>query len=269
VNELLVAFELGPLRPLLGALIMPPAPFVLLALAGAFLMGSRRRPAWSLMGLGLLGIWFSATQVGASALRRMLLPTVAALAPGEVRQLRQAPHTAIVVLGGGVRPIAAEYGVADLGPLSVDRLRYASWLARQTGLPILFSGGRSHGARPHDAAEAQVAAIVAERDFRLPLRWQEAESRDTRENAIRSVALMQAQGIERIVLVTHAYHMPRALRNFERAVQAAKLPMRIVAAPMDVRRDEPPKLQDLMPSRKGFYDVQLILHEWVGSAIGA
>jgi uncharacterized SAM-binding protein YcdF (DUF218 family) len=269
LNDLLVSFELGPMRPLLGALIMPPVPFVFITLVGAFLMGGRRRLAWLLIGLGLLGIWFSATDVGAGALRRWLLPPVAALEPSEVRQLRHAPRTAIVVLGGGARPLAAEYGVPDLNPLSLARLRYASWLARETGLPMLFSGGRSHGGTSRDTAEANVAALVAERDFRIQLRWQEAESRDTRENAIRSVALLQAQGIERIVLVTHAYHMPRALRNFERAVQAAKLPMRIVAAPMDVRRDDPPKPHDFVPSRSGFYDVQLILHEWVGRVMGA
>jgi uncharacterized SAM-binding protein YcdF (DUF218 family) len=269
MNDLLVAIDLGPMRPLLGALVMPPVPFVLVTLAGALLMGRRRRPAWLLVGLGLLGIWFSATGVGADLLRRWLLPPVSALTPGEVRALRHAPGTAIVVLGGGAKPLAAEYGVPDLNALSVDRLRYASWLARETGLPMLFSGGRSHGARSRDVVEAQIAALVAERDFRMPLRWQETGSRDTRENAIRSVALLHTQGIERIVLVTHAYHMPRAQHNFERAVQAAKLPMRIVAAPMDVRRDQPPSLYDFVPSRTGFHDMRLILHEWIGRAIGA
>jgi uncharacterized SAM-binding protein YcdF (DUF218 family) len=269
VNDLLGSFDLGPMRPLLGALIMPPVPFLLIILAGAFLMRSRRRLAWWLVGLGSLGIWFSATSVGADMLRRWLQPPVSALAPIEVRELRHSPRTAIVVLGGGAKPFVAEYGAPDLNALSLDRLRYASWLARETGLPVLFSGGRGHGAASRDAAEAQIAAHVAERDFRMPLRWQESESRDTRENAIRSVAMLHAQGIERIVLVTHAYHMPRAQHNFERAVQGAKLRMRIVVAPMDVRRDEPPTLMDFVPSRNGFYDVRLILHEWVGRAVGA
>jgi hypothetical protein len=63
--------------------------------------------------------------------------------------------------------------------------------------------------------------------------------------------------------------MPRAQRNFERAVDAAGQRMQIVTAPMDVRRDEPPSLLDFVPGRTGFQDTRLILHEWIGRAVGA
>lgn len=269
MNDFLIWLDLGRLRPLLGALLLPPVPFIVLTLLGARLLPGRRGLGWLLVLTGALGLWFSATPVGADLLRRGLLQPVRALTPDEMRELRRAPRTAIVVLGGGTKPYAPEYGVSDLNPLSVDRLRYASWLARETSLPLLFSGGRSHGADALSRPEAETAARVAERDFRVPLRWQETESRDTRENALRSVALLRMQGIERIVLVTHAYHMPRALRNFERAVDAAGQRMQVVAAPMDVRRDELPSLLDFVPGRTGFQDTRLILHEWIGRMIGA
>ena len=269
MNDFLIGLDLGRLRPLLGALLLPPVPFIVLALLGARLVTGRRGLGWLLVLTGALGVWFSATPVGADLLRRGLQPPVRALTPDEVRELRRAPRTAIAVLGAGARPYAPEYGTSDLNPLSVDRLRYASWLARETGLPLLFSGGRGHGADAQSRPEAETAARVAERDFRMPLRWQEAESRDTRENALRSVALLRAQGIDRIVLVTHAYHMPRAQRNFERAVDAGGQRMQIVTAPMEVRRDEPPTLLDFVPGRTGLQDTRLILHEWIGRAVGA
>jgi uncharacterized SAM-binding protein YcdF (DUF218 family) len=269
VNDFLIWLDLGRLRVLFGALLLPPVPFIVVTLLGARLIPGRRGLGWLLVLAGALGLWFSATPVGADLLRRGLLPPMRALTLEEVRELRRAPRTAIVVLGGGTKPFAPEYGVSDLNPLSVDRLRYASWLARETGLPMLYSGGRGHGADTLSRPEAETAARVAERDFRVPLRWQETESRDTRENALRSVALLRTQGIDRIVLVTHAYHMARARLNFERAVDATGQPMGIVVAPMDVRRDKPPSLLDFAPSRTGFQDMRLVLHEWIGRAIGA
>jgi uncharacterized SAM-binding protein YcdF (DUF218 family) len=269
VNDLLVWLDIGAWRPILASLLMPPVPFIVLTLVGARLIPGRRALGWLAVLLGALGTWFSCTSIGADALRFWLLPPTRALSPGEVADLRRAPDTAIVVLGGGARPLAPEYGVSDLNPLSLDRLRYGLWLARQTGLPVLFSGGRGHAAEPSAATEAEIAARVAERDFRSTLRWQESESRDTRENAIRSVALLRSQGIARIVLVTHAYHMPRALAYFDRAIDAAQLRMQVTAAPMDVRPVDPPKLIDFLPTRNGFYDTRLILHEWVGRVIGA
>ena len=80
----------------------------------------------------------------------------------------------------------------------------------------------------------QIADLVAfaEREFGRPLRWLEPGSSDTRENAVRTVALLQPQGIEQVVLVTHGYHMRRALRNFERAAQSAGWSASFVAAPV-------------------------------------
>ena len=269
MNDLLVWLDLGVWRPFLASLLLPPVPFIVLTLAGARLIPARRWAGWLAVLLGALGTWFSCTDIGASALRFWLLPPTRALSPGEVAELKRAPATAIVVLGGGMKRLAPEYGVSDLNSLGLDRLRYGLSLARETGLPVLFSGGRGHGAEPTDASEAEIAARVAERDFRSSLRWQESESRDTRENAIKSVALLKTQGIEHIVLVTHAYHMPRSLANFERAIGAAQARMKLTAAPMDVRPAERPRLMDFMPSRGGYVDTRLILHEWIGRLIGA
>ena len=40
---------------------------------------------------------------------------------------------AIVVLGGGSRPLSPEYGVSNLEERSMERLRYGLWLGRETG----------------------------------------------------------------------------------------------------------------------------------------
>lgn len=269
MNDFFVWLDLGVWRSLFAALLLPPVPLIVLTLVGARLIPARRWLGWLAVLLGALGTWFSCTDIGATALRFWLLPPTRALSPSDVAELKRAPATAIVVLGGGMRRLAPEYGVSDLNYLGLDRLRYGLWLARETDLPVLFSGGRGHTARPSEATEAEIAARVAERDFRSTLRWQESESRDTRENAIKSVALLKTQGIERIVLVTHAYHMPRSLANFDRAITTAQVRMKVTAAPMDVRPSERPRLMDFLPSRSGYVDTRLILHEWIGRVIGA
>jgi uncharacterized SAM-binding protein YcdF (DUF218 family) len=184
----------------------------------------------------------------------------------ELTELKRAPKTAIVVLGGGRRLLAPEYGISTLKPRTIERLRYGLWLGRETGLPIAFSGGVGLGA-PAGPTEAEIAARIAEREYGRSLRWLETESRDTRENATKTVALLQAQGIEQIVLVTHGYHMPRALRNFQRAAEGSA--MRIIAAPMGMPGSARLQALDWLPSVEGFEQTRLALHEWLGRLMGA
>jgi uncharacterized SAM-binding protein YcdF (DUF218 family) len=108
---------------------------------------------------------------------------------------------------------------------------------------------------------------VAEREFGRPLRWQETESRDTHENAVKTVALMRAQGIERIVLVTHGNHMRRSVANFERA--AVGLRLQIIAAPMGQPAAGRMRLADWLPSTIGFDYTRVAIHEWLGYLLGA
>ena len=187
-----------------------------------------------------------------------------------MRGLARKPRTAVVILGAGRRASAPEYGTTTLSPASVERLRYGVWLSRETGLPMAFSGGlgRGEGGGP---TEAELAARIAEREFKQPLRWLETQSRDTHENALRSVALLKAQGIEHIVLVTHAYHMPRSLHNFEQAAARPDTGARIefTAAPVARPTLGPWKLVDWLPTMRGFDENYQAMHELWGLLAGA
>lgn len=266
MNELILTLGIESWKPVLSALLLPPLPFLLLVLTGARLMFRRRLLAWLLVLLGCTGIWLMCTVAVGKALINGVLKPPPALGSEQIAELKKLPRTAIVVLGGGRRLLAPEYGVSTLNWRSVERLRYGLWLSRETGLPVAFSGGVGFGAPP-GPAEAEIAGRIAEREFGRPLRWQEAESRDTRENALRSVALLRGQGIERIVLVSHASHMPRAMRNFERAAADAKL--QLVAAPMGGESTGQIRAEDWLPSRHGFDITSVGLHEWLGLLGGA
>lgn len=266
MNDLLLTLGLEAWKPVLAALVLPPVPLLLMVLVGARLMFRRRLLAWFVILLAVLGLWATCTTAVGHLLRQWLLQPPPALRDTEVAELKRAPRTAIVVLGGGRRLLAPEYGVSMLHERSIERLRYGLWLSRETSLPVAFSGGVGHGA-PAGTSEAEIAARIAEREFNRPLRWQETESRDTRENALRTVALLAPQGIDQIVLVTHSYHMPRALRNFQRASEGRK--MTLIAAPMGMPAAGTLRPSDWLPSSDGFETTRLVLHEWIGRWMGA
>ena len=253
-------------KPVVTALAMPPVPMLLLVLVGARQMARRPPLGWALVVLATLGIWFSFTPLLGHVIVEGLIKPPPALTRLELAELRHSPKTAIIVLGGGRRLTAPEYGMSTLNFRSADRLRYGIWLSRETGLPLGYSGGLGHGVTP-GPSEAEIASRVAEREFNRPLRWQEGASRDTRENALRTVALLQPQGIEKIVLVTDALHMPRALANFERAAEGQHI--RLVAAPMNASAAGPLTARYWQPSLQGYEEVWLACHEALGRLLGA
>ena len=255
----------------IGPLLLPPVPLLWLVLAGAWLMQRRRLAGWILVMTGCAGIWLSCTQAAGHYLLHGLLKPPAALTSAQVVALRGAPDTAILVLGGGRSPLREEYGTADLHPRGIERLRYGTYLARTTGLPLGFSGGVGWGAGPGgtDSSEAAVAARIAAAELGVPLRWQEARSRDTRENAALSVPMLRASGVRRIVLVTHGYHMPRALRAFKQAAATQPAGLVIVPAPMGLGGEGALRAMDWMPSLTGIEQTRLALHELLGRWLGA
>lgn len=263
--------EIDAFKPVLAALLLPPLPFLLLMLIGARLLSWRRWFGRTLLLLGLALVWLSASQGAARWLQSVALPPPAPLDDAQVAALKPAkaeavPTTAILVLGSGRVPRAPEFGVADLNAVSLERLRYGVYLARATGHPLAFSGGIGWAQRQEAGlAEAEIAQRVAERDFLRPIKWVESDSRDTLENAVFSLRLLKAAGVHRIVLVTHASHMPRARRTFERIAAGA---VEIVPAPMGyfVPADRP--VLDWLPTTNGFEQMRQVLRELVALQIG-
>ena len=269
VNSLFVMLGIESWKPILAALILPPVPFLVLILIGARLLLPRRGLGWLLIFTSVVLLWLSACSGAARGLAQLFLQPPAAMSFDRVRELRAEVQAkkpvAIVVLGAGVEPFERGVQQAADAVLRGERLRYGLWLARETGAPVAFSGGVGLG-QPDAAAEAKVAAKIAAEEFNRPLRWQEEDSRDTRENAVRTLALLKPAHIDHIVLVTHGYHMSRALRAF---TEAAGPGIKVEPAPMGLaRRVESPALEWL-PSSRGFSLMRQMLRELLGKVVGA
>ena len=255
---------LETLKPVLAALALPPVPWLALMLVGGHLARTRRRAGLLLLWLGAALVWLSACRGTGHWLEATLLRVPPPLSTAALKALREegerAPGTvAVLVLGAGRITRAPESGAPDLTPESLERLRQGVRLARATGWPLAFSGGVGHAQRA-DAGpgEAEIAAKVAERDFGATLRWQEPAARDTRENATLSLALLRPAGVRHIVLVTHGWHMPRALREFERAAAGA---VRVTPAPMGLSPGPARGLLAWMPDAPGYARVRAVCRE--------
>lgn len=264
-------------KPILTALVLPPVPLLLALVLGARLMLPRRGWGWLIVLTSIGALWLTACSGFAHVIEPLLLTASPPLRPERIAELRAQAKpagnqrggngtVAILVLGGGVEPYAPEYGMSNLASSSMESLRYALWLSRETGWPVAFSGGIGWGNRA-GAAEADVAARIAAQEYGRPLRWVESESRDTRENAARSLPMLRDAGVQHVLLVTRGWHMQRAKLLFEEATHGNG--MRIEAAPMGLATGVEIPVLAWIPSSAGFERVRLVLREWLGWKIGA
>lgn len=225
-----------------AALVLPPGGLLLVALAGLVL--ALRRPKWglALAGVGVLGLLALSSPPVSHALLRAAGET-AALDFAQARTAR-----AIVILGGGIRREAAEYGGDTLGRLTLERVRYGALVARRTRLPVLVTGGSVWGG----TAEAVLMKRALEEEFGVEVRWTEARSRDTRSNARETAAILLPLGIREVLLVAHAFDMPRASAEFADAgLHAIAAPTAVVAERFSV--DHPLELLPAMSALQGSY----------------
>jgi uncharacterized SAM-binding protein YcdF (DUF218 family) len=243
------------LKPVVTALLLPPASLLLLAGLGLLLAARRKASGLLLAFAAAAGLWLLSCHAVAVWLALNLLPQYA---PLSVAALKASPVQAIVVLGGGVYPIAPEYGEAQASAAAAMRLRYGAWLARQTGLPVAFAGGLGWGATDTQTlSEGEVARRAALQDYGLALRWVDSRSRDTAENAQFLQALMQKDKVQRIALVTQAWHMPRSVRAFESAG------FTVTPAPTGFIRPNRNGLLEWLPSSEGLDTSRVVLREWL------
>ena len=202
---------LPELKPYLTAVVMPPASLLILILAGSLLIKSNTKLARRIILGSATALWLLSTNVFSVWLHNQVIPEYPTVTAA---LLKEKSVQAVVVLGAGV-VTGLPGGDQQMSRTSLERLRLGAQLARQSGLPLVFSGGSGWGAKDTSVSEAEVAEAVLLNAFDLSLNFKESSSRDTQENAANSWALLSNQGITKIALVTHTIHMPRASIEFK------------------------------------------------------
>jgi uncharacterized SAM-binding protein YcdF (DUF218 family) len=232
------------------SLIMPPGVLILLFLLGFFLVR------------GVLGRMF--IFIGIALLALMSIPAVAekliaGLEPFPALQpqaLAETDAEGILILGAGRYAWAPEYGGDTIGSRSLQRLRYGAFLHRRTGLPVYISGGSPEPERP---PVGRLMARVLESELGIVAAGVEDHSQNTNENAVFSAEMLAGDSIDRVLLVTHAWHMPRAIGAFRRVGIEA-----IPAPTCFAQREGEGSYRDWLPSAKAFVTSYLALHEYLG-----
>ena len=229
-------------------LLIPPLNCLVAACAGAFL--HRTRAGRVLLAVGLSGLVLLSLPLVSGGLI-VSLERGLTMAPDA-----QDPPGAIVILSADLMQLEkGGLGGYSVGHLTLERERAGAQLARATGLPLLVSGGRIREGAPSLAA---LMTASLHEDFGLAVTWQEDRSQDTWQNAAETAAIMRKAGVDCVFVVTHAWHMRRALIAFRAAG------LRAVAAPVDQERAPPLAPRMLIPRVSSWQASYYALHEWIG-----
>lgn len=258
VSLIVVAADFAPRMLFLNKLL----PIFVLPLGWVFLLaifGIVRRKRWPLV-TALVVLYVSSMPLVSNGLiggiesRNPPVPLAAA-----------GPADAIVPLGGIFGPPVADGYLANVAS-SGDRLEagIVLWQLHQADW-LVFTGGRIpwEGRTEVEGAISRRAAIA--RGVPADRVLVTGEIGNTRDEALAIAAIMKERGWKKIILVTSAWHMPRAAHLFRKAG------VDIVPFPVDFRHDGQRKvtLLDFLPNAGALADTELAVREWYGLAFYA
>lgn len=241
-------------------LFVYPTGFIVLSalLCLLFLTWNWRRAAITWLLVGTLYVWLCATPVFA----RLLADTLEGSFP--VKAVEQLPEAdVIIMLGGTLSPPGQWNPYGDLDS-AADRIIETARLYRAGKAPrVLISGGRlfSEADRPSEAE--MVRALLVDVGVPQAAISVETQSRNTYENAIGSAKMLRDQPGARVLLVTSAWHMRRAVAVFSRAG------VHVVPAPTDSFRAQLASGIPFgyMPDVEALRISTLCIKEWIGMAV--
>ena len=214
-----------------------------------------------LLGFALIILLLSSNEIFSKWLLRSLEWQY--LSTGELPQAE-----AIVILGGGTRPRISPrpwYEINEAG----DRILYGSLLYKQGKAPLLVvTGGRAEwlgeGGNPESEDMAAIAELIGVPSNAI---IQESQSFNTRDNAVNTKQILSQKGINKILLVTSALHMPRSMKIFR------KVGFESIPAPTDFLtvNNENSKgwaaVLDLLPSVDALKNTTNAIKEYIGLLI--
>lgn len=169
------------------------------------------------------------------------------------------PADAIVVLSGAAEPPSAAFPYGVLLDSTARRTRYAAELGLRRGdLPILACGPHFSEAPEQLSVAAEMGLLLEGWGILADRIWLEQVGRSTAQQAQEAAPILRERGVRRILLVTDAFHMRRALGCFRKqGFEAFPAPSYFRAPPL------PPRLVELIPSPGYVLHNEEALREWL------
>lgn len=239
------------LKQLIGTLAKPMTIALLLVVVAAILRSYRRRRLAAVLLASAAAFCYlgSLTSVG----NALLSPLESRYPP----MRKDLPHPAVeyvVVLGSGYSPRSSIPVSAALDEDSLRRIVEGVVLARRLEARLVVSGGAPVGRTPAALGYAALARELGIDDSSLVVLDQPL---NTAEEAKAVAALLNDTPF---ILVTSAYHMPRAMRLMEDA-GAHPIP---APAGHQMKKSANNPLLWLVPSSIGLRNTEMALHEYLG-----
>ncbi len=147
----------------------------------------------------------------------------------------------------------------------------------------MVSGGAPDRTTKHELSEAQIMAKVLRQELGINARWIEDQSNTTEENLKNSLVILSRENIEKVYLVTHFWHMPRAMQTVKviqkndqkleqkegfkptHSVEQKRGGITVIAAPHGYYQKEQFTPLDFYPSAEGFQRTRWVFHELWGA----
>lgn len=228
-----------------------------LACLFSFALGRRRKAAvW--ITLGTLYLWLAATPVVAL----MLINSLEKQYP--VVNIDTLPKADVVIVLGGVSVQSQEFNPYTDLKSGADRILHGARLLKAGKVArILVSSGRPVSQLDSRSEAGVIAGFLREFGVDDAAIVLESEARNTRENAVNSLALMREKGFSSALLVTSALHMPRAAAVFRKAgVSFTPVSIDTLSSSIEART-----VFAYLPNSKALdYSTQAI-KEWIGMLV--
>ena len=243
------------LSKVLGFFALPSNLLITIGLVGLVLLLTpfRRLASWLVVTSLVLLALFGLSPLG----NVLMLPLEERFPPWDASR---GPPDGVIVLGGIIaEDVSAARGAVALNE-SAERVTVAAELARRyPNLRIIFSGGTNALIFEKEAEAGFAVRQLEDLGVARERITAEEQSRNTVENAVFSRLIANPQPGERWLLLTSAFHMPRAVAVF-RAVGFPVEPY-----PVDWRTTGPADLFRPYPSvSEGLRRTDVAVREWVG-----
>jgi uncharacterized SAM-binding protein YcdF (DUF218 family) len=237
----------------IAQLLIPPGSLILLGFIGIYFW-QKRWGKWLTL-VSFIMLWL----LSISPVRNILTSSLEYQYPAYSFNQTLPNNTAIILLGNGIQEKAPDYqGKDSLTRFGMMRTIYAAQIAKQTGLPIYATGGT-----PLKERATSESSVMKQWLINLGIDeahiHEEDQANTTWENAVFTNKILQEQNINHIILVTSAWHMPRAVWCFEQQG------LNVTPAPTDYLTDLADNdIRSFLPHWDRLADSGHALHEYLG-----